>query len=217
MALREDARDDDTSSGVRQFTYWLRRYCKRKLWRPTWEAAKVAGLAASVEDDDGKDVRMRCGETALLFDGGVMGEVLLCEGCDGEVYLKCSGLDDMPEDEVPYSCGCDDVDGDDEDVEDGDDEDVEDGDDVDDDDDVDDGDDGGDGGVLEWCPMAYCLALRIRKKKPRSGVLLPRPRRFHVYTRRRYKTACQRSWAAAWLMIAVNTRRWVTVVSGRFW
>jgi len=145
MALREDARDDDTSSGVRQFTYWLRRYCKRKLWRPTWEAAKVAGLAASVEDDDGKDVRMRCGETTLLFDGGVMGEVLLCEGCDGEVYLKCSGLDDMPEDEVPYSCGCDDVDGDDEDVEDGDDEDVEDGDDVDDDDDVDDGDDGGDG------------------------------------------------------------------------
>ena len=39
----------------------------------------------------------------------------------------------MPEDEVPYSCGCDDVDGGDEDVEDG--------------DDVDDGDDGGDGGA----------------------------------------------------------------------
>ena len=33
----------------------------------------------------------------------------------------------------------------------------------------------------------------------------------------RYKMACQRPWTAAWLMIAVNTRRWVTMVSGRFW
>ena len=33
----------------------------------------------------------------------------------------------------------------------------------------------------------------------------------------RYKMACQRPWTAAWLVIAVNTRRWVTVVSGRFW
>ena len=55
----------------------------------------------------------------------------------------------MPEDEVPYSCGCDDVDGGDEDVED-----LReltilslDGDYVDDDDDVDNGDDGDDGGA----------------------------------------------------------------------
>ena len=140
MALREDARDYDTF--MRQFTHWLRRYCKRKLWHPTWEAAKAAGLAASVEDDGGEDVCLRCGETTVLPDGGVMGEVLLCEleGWDGdsEVHLACSGLGDMPENEVPYSFGCDDVDGGDEDVEDG--------------DGVDDGDDGGDGGVLEWCP-----------------------------------------------------------------
>ena len=73
-----------------------------------------------------------------------MGEVLLCEGCDGEVHLKCSGLDDMPEDKMPYYCGCDDVDGDDEDVEDGDDADNDEDDDA---DDADDGDDGGDGGA----------------------------------------------------------------------
>jgi hypothetical protein len=141
MALRMDARDDDTS--VRQFTHWLRRYCKRKLWRPTWEAAKAAGLAASVENDAGKDVCMRCGETTLVYDGGVMGEVLVCEGCDGEVHLNCSGLDDMPEDDLPYYCGCDEVDCDDED---GDDADNEDDDDA---DDAGDGDDGGDGGARD--------------------------------------------------------------------
>jgi hypothetical protein len=90
-----------------------------------------------VENDEGEDVCMRCGETTLLHDGGVMGEVLVCEGCDGEVHLRCSGLDDMPEEEIPYSCGCEDVDDGDEDVEDGDDVDV--------DDDVGEGDDGDDG------------------------------------------------------------------------
>ena len=73
-----------------------------------------------------------------------MGEVLLCEGCDGEVHLKCSGLDDMPEDDLPYYCGCDDVDGDDEDGDDADNED-----DDDDADDAGDGDDGGDGGARD--------------------------------------------------------------------
>ena len=35
---------------ARDFVPWLRRHCKRVLWRPVWEAAKAG---AFVDDDDG--------------------------------------------------------------------------------------------------------------------------------------------------------------------
>jgi hypothetical protein len=57
--------------------------------------------AASEEEDD---VCMLCRQTTLNRRGKPLGDVLLCESCDGEVRLRCSSLGAMPLDEEPYFC-----------------------------------------------------------------------------------------------------------------
>jgi hypothetical protein len=45
-----------------------------------------------------------CSLSTLTADGEPMSDVLLCDSCDGEVHLACSGLSVAPEGE--FHCGC---------------------------------------------------------------------------------------------------------------
>jgi hypothetical protein len=56
------------------------------------------------EEEEEDDVCMLCHLTTLNRKGGALGDVLICEDCNGEVHLRCSSLRTMPLDEEPYFC-----------------------------------------------------------------------------------------------------------------
>ena len=98
MALWQDARDNDVA--VRDFVAWFRKNVKKMLWRPTWEVAKAGDQGGN---DDGDPCAM-CGASTLLPNGTAMCDVLVCNDCDAEVHLTCSGFKKVPR--GPYKCGC---------------------------------------------------------------------------------------------------------------
>jgi hypothetical protein len=107
--LSEIARQDDDA--VRKFLFWFRRRVKSKLWRPTWEAAKANSpiiyaqvKAAASADTSNKDFCLKCSQPTVLLNGAVDGVVLLCDLCEGEVHLSCSGFVKVPS--GTYHCGC---------------------------------------------------------------------------------------------------------------
>jgi hypothetical protein len=102
MALWQDARDNDVA--VRDFVAWFRKNVKKMLWRPTWEAAKAGDQAVSNGGDDVDEPCATCGASTLLPSGVPMRDVLVCDDCNAEVHLACSGFKKVPR--GFYNCGC---------------------------------------------------------------------------------------------------------------
>jgi hypothetical protein len=80
--------------------------------KPTARARAPAPAAATgtgdeemaVEEEVEVDVCEVCRKTTLDRKGEPLKNVLLCEGCDAEVHLKCSSLKTMPSDDESYHC-----------------------------------------------------------------------------------------------------------------
>ena len=65
------------------------------------EAALRSGGVVVAEVEDACKV---CSKSTVNSKGGPLKNVLLCEGCEAEVHLRCSSLKDMPSDDEPYRC-----------------------------------------------------------------------------------------------------------------
>ena len=75
-----------------KFVRWLGSRLRR-LWRKLWFCAQGS-----------KDVCKKCGGTTLSSPGVPIPNVLICEDCEGEFHLECSGHDTVPS--TDFHCGC---------------------------------------------------------------------------------------------------------------
>ena len=65
-------------------------------------AACAAGPFEVVPRDE--DECVLCQQSTLEADDSPMQNVLICDACDGDVHLACSGLSAMPGDDEPFTC-----------------------------------------------------------------------------------------------------------------
>ena len=89
------------------------QYADKKSHKPPnfpRAAAQKAPLSAEEkawqtwDDDELDDVCDTCGEYTVTDSGAPMSNVLICDACDCETHLRCSGLLRMPPDDEGYRC-----------------------------------------------------------------------------------------------------------------
>ena len=64
--------------------------------------AQVKATAST--ETTNKDFCLKCAQPTVFPNGAVDGVVLLCDLCEGEVHLSCSGFVNVPS--GTYYCGC---------------------------------------------------------------------------------------------------------------
>jgi hypothetical protein len=68
------------------------------------DGASLSASSDFTDDDDDDDYCSVCERTTLDGKGEPLKNVLLCDGCNAEVHLRCSSLKTMPADDEPYHC-----------------------------------------------------------------------------------------------------------------